>query len=249
MKRLLLAGSLALLAHGIFFGIKLSERQKPSFMRPVPERLSMSLSYQQAKGEPAARNKTEVKNPPRSDESARQPVREIKEEPEKKTVAAESAEPIAAKNAAPAMEGAGDVFSAPEPPPDTGGEQAGAGAGSARDESTGDLQAAGGQGAVPRTQGAQAVIRKAVPLYERNPSPPYPPRAKKLGMEGTVTLRVLVGENGEALEVQVEQGSGFALLDYAALGAVKKWQFVPGFENGRPVAMWVQVPVRFELRK
>lgn len=249
MKRLLLAAALALLAHGIFFGIKLSERQKPSFLRPVPERLSMSLSYQKAEDEPAARQLPMEKSVPRPKEMARQPVREIREEPEKKTPAVVNDTPVTAKSDVPELESSGDVSFAPQQPQDSGGGKAGAGAGSATDELTGDSQAAGGQGAVTGTEGAQAVVRKAVPLYERNPSPPYPPRAKKLGMQGTVTIRVLVGESGAVLEVQVEQGSGFALLDNAALGAVKKWQFVPGLENGRPVAMWVEVPVRFELRK
>lgn len=250
MKRLLLAGALALLAHGIFFGIRLTERQKPSFMRPVPEELSMSLDY--VKSAPAARQEPEVQSPPRPRETVRSLPREIREEPENKTPAVVHDTPVTAKNAVPELESSGDVSFAPDRPQDGGGGPAGADDAGGRAEGQGqmgDPHAAGGQGTRSRTEGAQVVVRKAVPLYEHNPSPPYPPRAKRLGMEGTVILRVRVGESGEALEVELEKGSGFALLDDAALAAVKKWQFAPGRENDRAVAMWVQVPVRFELRK
>ena len=37
-------------------------------------------------------------------------------------------------------------------------------------------------------------------------------------------------------------------LDLAALKAVKKWQFEPAKQGSQPVAVWVMLPVRFDLR-
>ena len=48
--------------------------------------------------------------------------------------------------------------------------------------------------------------------------------------------------------VVIFRSSGFSLLDNAALAAVRKWQFLPAVHNGRTVAAWVEIPVRFTLR-
>jgi protein TonB len=37
------------------------------------------------------------------------------------------------------------------------------------------------------------------------------------------------------------------LLDGAALDAVSRWRFTPALNNGRPVRVWVAIPVRFSL--
>jgi protein TonB len=83
--------------------------------------------------------------------------------------------------------------------------------------------------------------------YERNPAPEYPGRARQLGFEGTVQLRVKVNPNGGVDEVNVAVSSGYSMLDDAALRAVKTWVFKPARRGGQPVAAWVQVPIRFAL--
>ena len=89
---------------------------------------------------------------------------------------------------------------------------------------------------------------KATPLYQTNPKPVYPPLARRRGQQGTVMLQVMVLENGRVEQVTLHRSSGFALLDKAALDTVKKWQFFPGTENGRPVSTRVLVPVHFKLQ-
>ena len=55
---------------------------------------------------------------------------------------------------------------------------------------------------------------------------------------------------GKAEQERVEQSSGFARLDEAAVEVVqKRWRFVPAQEDGRAVAAWVLVPMIFELKK
>lgn len=95
---------------------------------------------------------------------------------------------------------------------------------------------------------ASSDIREAYPLYSRNPPPAYPRKARRRGYEGVVALAVLVGRDGRVKTLRVERGSGYRLLDRAALRAVRGWRFQPGSENGRQVEMWVEVPIRFRLQ-
>jgi protein TonB len=85
--------------------------------------------------------------------------------------------------------------------------------------------------------------------YLRNPKPAYPPMSKRLGEQGKVLLRVLVGVDGTAQQVTVKQGSGYDRLDDAARQAVLKWRFVPGKRGGTPEAMWYDLPVTFVLEQ
>ena len=94
---------------------------------------------------------------------------------------------------------------------------------------------------------AVPVLESAAPDYDRNPSPDYPRRARQLGFEGTVLLDVAVNAGGGVDAVAVAASSGYAILDEAALNAVKKWRFTPARRGGMPVAARVQVPVRFAL--
>jgi TonB family protein len=87
----------------------------------------------------------------------------------------------------------------------------------------------------------------ARPLYKQNPSPAYPLRARRMGYEGLVMLKVLVDENGRVDDLEVLDSSGYAILDKAAIASVKKWMFEPGTEGGKKKKMWVKIPIRFEL--
>ena len=77
--------------------------------------------------------------------------------------------------------------------------------------------------------------------------PLYPPRCRRLGIEGTVRVRVLVGERGRPLEVLVGKSSGDASLDEAALDAVRKWRFEPARRDGAAIRAWATVPIEFRL--
>jgi len=90
----------------------------------------------------------------------------------------------------------------------------------------------------PSTQGKGARITQ----------PEYPPSSRRAGEEGTVTLAVMVQENGRPGEVKVAKSSGFPKLDEAAVKEVQRnWRFVPGKEDGKPVAMWHTFAVTFRL--
>lgn len=83
--------------------------------------------------------------------------------------------------------------------------------------------------------------------YLNNPKPTYPAISKRLGEQGKVVLRVLIGTDGLPQKVEVNKSSGFERLDRQAQDAVMRWRFVPGKRNGVPETMWNLVPVNFVL--
>jgi periplasmic protein TonB len=83
--------------------------------------------------------------------------------------------------------------------------------------------------------------------YLHNPKPAYPAMSKRMGEQGKVLVRVLIGADGSLLEAAIAQSSGYERLDNAALAAVRQWRFVPGKRNGVAVPMSHQVPVNFIL--
>lgn len=83
--------------------------------------------------------------------------------------------------------------------------------------------------------------------YLNNPKPVYPVFSRRQGEEGKVQLRVRVGADGAALEVEVKQSSGFPRLDAAAREAVLRWRFVPARRGSEAIESWVGVPIVFTL--
>ena len=82
----------------------------------------------------------------------------------------------------------------------------------------------------------------------RASQPEYPPSSRRAGEAGTVTLAAYVLESGRVGEVKIVKSSGFEKLDEAAVKEVQRnWRFVPGKEDGKPVAMWHTFNVVFKL--
>ncbi|UYN94540.1 MAG: energy transducer TonB [Enhydrobacter sp.] len=94
-----------------------------------------------------------------------------------------------------------------------------------------------------------AIVFEGKPRFRVPPRPAaYPPRAVELGQQGETLIRVRLDPDGSAAEIVLWRGSGFELLDRAAITAVRGWQFLPAIRGGRAVAAWVEIPVRFHLR-
>ncbi len=83
--------------------------------------------------------------------------------------------------------------------------------------------------------------------YLQNPKPTYPPISKRMGEQGKVVVRVLIGLDGTAQRAEIRQSSGYDRLDQAALATVQRWRYVPGKRAGVPEAMWFNVPINFVL--
>jgi protein TonB len=88
----------------------------------------------------------------------------------------------------------------------------------------------------------------ARPLGGYQVMPRYPEAAKRRGIEGTTLLKIHVSARGLVEDVLVERSAGHQELDLAAAEAVKRWRFEPAKRGTQPVAVWVMLPVRFELR-
>ena len=69
-------------------------------------------------------------------------------------------------------------------------------------------------------------------------------RASKV--EGTVLVQALVGKDGRVADTKIVKS--VPGLDEAAANSVRQWVFKPAMAGGKPVAVWVAVPVRFSLR-
>ena len=103
----------------------------------------------------------------------------------------------------------------------------------------------------PSASTAAAQARTAVNIDAAyagsNPKPPYPPMARRLGEEGTVTLRILVTPDGLAAKVEIKKSSGSSLLDKSAEQTIKQWRFIPAKLDGKAVEEWYETRWTFKL--
>ena len=87
------------------------------------------------------------------------------------------------------------------------------------------------------------------PRLLRSRQPNYPSSARSASIEGTTTVRILVGYEGEVESVAVAESSGNAALDDAAVEACYNWRF-SGAKNGvgQKIRCYTYVPITFRLR-
>jgi periplasmic protein TonB len=84
--------------------------------------------------------------------------------------------------------------------------------------------------------------------YARVTPAAYPVTAVRQRIEDIVYVRVIVDEGGRVAFAVVHSSGGFAMLDDAALQAVRNWLFRPYVRNGVAMQVAVIVPVKFSLR-
>ncbi|HZV39138.1 MAG TPA: TonB family protein, partial [Pseudoxanthomonas sp.] len=101
-----------------------------------------------------------------------------------------------------------------------------------------------------RTQKLTTASGAQVEIASKNMNPPrYPVAAAQQGIGGRVLLVVDVAADGSVRGVEIEKSEPAGVFDAATLEAVKQWKFEPAFENGKPVAGRVRVPVDFKVEK
>jgi TonB family protein len=77
--------------------------------------------------------------------------------------------------------------------------------------------------------------------------PQYPPLARRLGVQGTVRLSLLVDEAGKVIETRLLEGVRQKVgINEAALAAATKARFRPATKEGIRVKMWYELVSRFE---
>ena len=81
----------------------------------------------------------------------------------------------------------------------------------------------------------------------KQPEPAYPAEARKARVQGTVSLSVVVGTDGQVKSVQLE--SGHPLLAPAAMEAVRQFLYKPMVINGEAYEVRTPVEVKFTLQR
>jgi protein TonB len=93
--------------------------------------------------------------------------------------------------------------------------------------------------------GLDEVDQKPVSLATLKPNYPY--KAKRMGIEGHVTVQFLVDRNGRPQELKIVEASPQGIFDETVRKTVPRWRFKPGRKAGRTVDTWVEMTIRFEL--
>jgi len=74
----------------------------------------------------------------------------------------------------------------------------------------------------------------------------YPEIAKSARVQGVVIMECTISPDGKVIDVRVLRG--IPLLDYAAIEAVKQWEYTPTLLNGVPVPVIMTVTANFSLQ-
>jgi protein TonB len=77
--------------------------------------------------------------------------------------------------------------------------------------------------------------------------PIYPEMVREAGIDGTVTVQVLVGKDGKVKQAQAIDGP--APLRESGVTSAKTAIFKPALQGTSPVEVWVMVPITFQLHK
>ena len=105
-----------------------------------------------------------------------------------------------------------------------------------------------GQGGEPAvTAPLRAGVQIEAPRKIRHVDPTYPALAKQAGVAGMVILECVIDREGAISDVRVLKGH--ALLNQAAVDAVREWTYRPSLRNGVPVPVVMTVTVRFEMKR
>lgn len=86
-----------------------------------------------------------------------------------------------------------------------------------------------------------------MPKKVRDVAPVYPTIAQRAGIEGVVVIEAVIAADGQVRDARVLRSQ--ALLDQAALDAVRAWRYEPTRVGGVAVPVIVTVTVQFRLQR
>lgn len=86
-----------------------------------------------------------------------------------------------------------------------------------------------------------------LPSKISGPLPQYPGWAQRDKLEGTVTLRFIVNEEGNVKEINIHEIKGDERFGVEAIQAVSKWHFNPAIKAGKPVSCWCFQKINFKV--
>jgi protein TonB len=85
------------------------------------------------------------------------------------------------------------------------------------------------------------------PMLQYFEQPVYPPLARDAGIEGTVAVKVLVGEDGKVIDAVVLSSDVTPDMERAAIEAAMKCRFRPAKQRTVSVKAHVMIPFAFKL--
>jgi len=75
----------------------------------------------------------------------------------------------------------------------------------------------------------------------------YPQKAREAGIEGRVIVRAFINKQGSVEESKIDNGIPNTGLNQAAKNAIEETKFEPAMQEGKPVGVWVSIPIFFRL--
>ncbi len=120
-----------------------------------------------------------------------------------------------------------------------------------------DLDNFAGWGAPPPILDKQSHVRFI--LYEEPPEPIggydallknliYPDMAREAGVEGTIIVQAFIDITGRVTQTEILKGIPQTGMNEAAVDAVRKTRFRPAKQRDVEVAVWVAIPITFQLQ-
>jgi TonB family protein len=88
----------------------------------------------------------------------------------------------------------------------------------------------------------------SAPVVSYQEQPRYTGAAGKAGIDGSVTISLVVGADGVPRDLRIVRSLDPG-LDQNALDTVRKWRFQPAQKDGQPVAVYSTIEVSFHLLK
>lgn len=121
-------------------------------------------------------------------------------------------------------------------------------AGNAASSSTTSSAPSGGNPSVGTAQ-ARGPRSISPPRILQKTEPRYPEQARQDGVQGTVSVKMEILENGQPGEAWVQRSSGSGVLDETAVQTVQNWRFVPARDqnSGQAIRCYTVLSVVFRL--
>ena len=75
----------------------------------------------------------------------------------------------------------------------------------------------------------------------------YPEEARKNYIQGRVLIQIFISREGKILQTRILQSDN-PLLEEAAITAIKQTAFTPAIQFGKPLGVWMVIPITFSLK-
>lgn len=96
-----------------------------------------------------------------------------------------------------------------------------------------------------RPEMAPQALDAGVPVFQVPPL--YPPRARRAGIEGVVTVEFTIADDGSVKDPRIVSAEPPRVFERAVLRAIRRWRFQPRRVDGRAVAWRARKQITFRL--